>query len=155
MPAPPDFTALLGIAFFLLVLGVVFYLNQALITQMGEWWDRIVRGNVLLRPPEGVISSAVLFFALLGGTYFVIGAVRWAVTRSKIRTLSASLTGVAMVAFAYLLYRYSLTEVSGPFVLSVEAAVVAVLLFTFIFGGIYWTTIAPRPAPSGVSPRQW
>lgn len=145
----PDFTGLFGIAFFLLVIGVVFFVNQNLLPQMGQWWDQIVAGRGLLRPPEGIITSGALFFALLGLTNFAMAALRWGVTRSKLRTIGAALGGVAMIAFAYLLYRYSRRDVSGAFILSVEAAVVGILLLIFIGSGVYWTTTGRRLAAQG------
>src|SRR6266540_2674134 len=68
-PAPreraPDFVGLLGF---------VFYLNQNLLTNLRQWWDQIVAGQLLYRPPEGVISSAIGFWALIGVTNFVVAA---------------------------------------------------------------------------------
>src|SRR6266508_47467 len=46
----PDFVGLLGFAFFLLVLGVVFYLNQNLLTNLRQWWDQILERHRLLGP---------------------------------------------------------------------------------------------------------
>ncbi|HYS72971.1 MAG TPA: zinc ribbon domain-containing protein [Thermoplasmata archaeon] len=149
-PAPreraPDFVGLLGVAFFLLVLGVVFYLNQNLLTDLRQWWDQIVAGQLLFRPPEGVISSAVGFWALIGVTNFVVAALRWSLRRTKIHTLGAALGGIGAIAFAYLLYRYSLRELSGSQLVSFEAAVLAILLFVYIGLGLHWTSTRRRLA---------
>src|SRR6266487_1119219 len=141
-----DLHALLGVAFFLLVLGVVFYLNQNLLTDLRQWWDQIVAGQLLFRPPEGVISSAVGFWALIGVTNFVVAALRWSLRRTKIHTLGAALGGVGAITFAYLLYRYSLRGLSGSQVVSFEAAVIAIMLFVYIGLGLHWTSTRRRLA---------
>lgn len=142
----PEFVGLLGFAFFLLVLGVVFYLNQNLLTNLRQWWDQILAGQLLFRPPEGVISSAIGFWALIGVTNFVVAALRWSLRRTKIHTLGAAFGGVGAITFAYLLYRYSLRELSGSQLVSFEAAVIAILLFVYIGLGLHWTSTRRRLA---------
>ena len=152
MPRPrtPDYVALFGVAFFLLVLGIVFFLNGNLLTELRRWWDQVVAGRGAFRPPEGVIASAGLFWGLLGVSNFGIAFLRWFFTRSRIRTLGSLLGGIAMVMFSYFLYRYSLRDMSGSFVVALEAGVIAVLLFIYIGAGLYWTTPRYRPALGGV-----
>ncbi len=142
----PDFVGLLGFAFFLLVLGVVFYLNQNLLTNLRQWWDQILAGRLLFRPPQGVVLSAIGFWALIGVTNFVVAALRWSLRRTKIHTLGAALGGVGAITFAYLLYRYSLRELSGSQVVSFEAAVIAIMLFVYIGLGLHWTSTRRRLA---------
>src|SRR5438128_9226009 len=157
MPRPrtPDYVALFGVAFFLLVLGIVFFLNGNLLTELRRWWDQVVAGRGAFRPPEGVIASAGLFWGLLGVSNFGIAFLRWFFTRSRIRTLGALLGGIAMVMFSYFLYRYSLRDLSGLLTVGREAAVIAVLLFVYIGLGLYWTTPRWRPSVEGIyrSPR--
>ncbi len=149
-PRTPDFVGLFGVAFFFLVLGVVFYLNGNLLTELRRWWDQILAGRAAFRPPEGLIVSAGLFWGLLGVSNFGIGFLRWFFTRSRIRTLGALLGGIAMVTFSYFLYRYSVRDMSGSLVVSLEAAVIAVLLFVYIGLGLYWTTPRWRPSVEGI-----
>lgn len=145
-PRSPDFVGLFGVAFFFLVLGIVFYLNGNLLTELRRWWDQILAGRAAFRPPEGVIASAGLFWGLLGVSNFGVAFLRWFFTRSRIRTLGALLSGIAMITFSYFLYRYSLRDMSGSLVVGLEAAVIAILLFVYIGLGLYWTT--PRWRPS-------
>src|SRR5437867_7908569 len=142
MPRPrtPDYVGLFGVAFFLLVLGIVFYLNGNLLTELRRWWDQVLAGRGAFRPPEGVIVSAGLFWGLLGVSNLGIAFLRWLFTRSRIRTLGALLGGIAMVMFSYFLYRYLLRDMSGSIVVALEAGVIAVLLFVYIGAGLYWTT---------------
>jgi hypothetical protein len=145
----PDFVALFGVAFFLLVVGVVFYLNQNLLTEIRRWWDQILAGQIAFRPPEGLIISAAWFWGLLGVSSFGIAFLRWMFTHARIRTLGAVLDGIAMIAFAFFLYRYSLRALSGSLVIALEAAVLAALLFIYIGSGLYWTSTSRRPAVAG------
>src|SRR6266480_329970 len=46
----PDFVALIGVAFFLLILGVVFTLNTNLLNDFRSWWDLIQPGGLFVRP---------------------------------------------------------------------------------------------------------
>src|SRR6266705_3688894 len=123
MPRPrtPDYVGLFGVAFFLLVLGIVFYLNGNLLPEIRRWGDQVLAGRGAFRPPEGGIVSAGLFWGLLGVSNFGIAFLRWFFTRSRIRTLGALLGGIAMVMFSYFLYRYSLRDMSGSFVVALEA----------------------------------
>jgi hypothetical protein len=140
----PDFVGLFGVAFFLLVVGVVFYLNPSLLTEIRRWWDQILAGRIAFRPPEGLIISAAWFWGLLGLSSLGIAWLRWTFTHSRIRTLGAVLDGIAMIAFGYFLYRYALRAVSGSLVISLEAAVIAALLFIYIGSGLYWTSARRR-----------
>ena len=149
-PRPPDYVGLFGVTFFLLVLGIAFYLNGNLLTELRRWWDQVLAGRGAFRPPEGVIISAGLFWGLLGVSNFGIAFLRWFFTRSRIRTLGAILGGIAMVMFSYFLYRYSVRDMSGSLVVALEAGVIAVLLFIYIGAGLYWTTPRYRPAYEGV-----
>src|SRR3989475_11972087 len=123
-PAPrartPDFVGLFGVAFFLLVIGVVFYLNQNLLSEIRRYWDQILAGRIAFRPPEGLIISAAWFWDLLGISSFGIAFLRWTFTRSRIRTFVAFLAGIGMIALAFFLYRYSLPTLSGSLVVSLE-----------------------------------
>src|SRR5437879_11619445 len=92
-PRTPDFVGLFGVAFFFLVLGIVFYQNGNLLTELRRWWDQILAGRAAFRPPEGLIVSAGLFWGLLGVSNFGIAFLRWFFTRSRIRTLGALLGG--------------------------------------------------------------
>src|SRR5947209_7991606 len=69
---------------------------------------------------------------------------------SPIRPLGSLLGGIAMVMLSYFLYRYSLRDMSGSFVVALEAGVIAVLLFIYVGAGLYWTTPRYRPALGGV-----
>src|SRR6266508_280993 len=101
---------------------------------------------IRLIPPPAPRERAPDFVALLGVTNFVVAALRWSLRRTKIHTLGAALGGIGAIALAYLLYRYSLRELSGSQVVSFEAAVIGILLFVYIGLGLHWTSTRRRLA---------
>lgn len=146
----PDFMGLVGLAFFLFVVGFVFYANPNLGTDLRLWSDRVVRNGLFARPPEGVITSAVLFFFLMGIASFVTATLRVVVGRHRFRALSDVIGGVALVLLSFLLSLYASRTISGQLVLATWAAVLGVLLLIYISLGIYfsWMRHVPRPGPS-------
>ncbi len=146
----PDFMGLVGLAFFLFVVGFVFYANQNLGTDLRIWSDRAVRNGLFTRPPEGVITSAVLFFFLLGITSFITAALRVAVGRHRFRALADVLGGVGLVLLSFLLSLYANHTISGQLVLATFAAVLGILLLIYISLGIYWSWMrrVPKPGPT-------
>src|SRR2546422_7322811 len=93
MPRPrtPDYVALFGVAFFLLVLGIVFFLNGNLLTELRRWWDQVVAGRGAFRPPEGGVSSAGLFCGHPRVSNFGIAFPRWVFSTVWILELRAPL----------------------------------------------------------------
>ena len=85
----------------------------------------------LVRPPNGLIFSATIFFGLLGVFEFFKAIVRlWAKT-SKRRVLAGTLQGVALVLFAYLLDLYRRALVGWQFVLALEVVAVGLLVVIY------------------------
>ncbi len=115
-----------------------------LLNEIRRWWDQILAGRIAFRPPEGLIISAAWFWGLLGISSFGIAFLRWTFTRSRIRTFGAFLAGIGMIAFAFFLNRYSQRTLSGSLVISLEAALLALLLFIYIGSGLYWTSARRR-----------
>ena len=93
---------------------------------------------------EVLVALVVMSIGLLGISSFGIAFLRWTFTRSRIRTFGAFLAGIGMIAFAFFLNRYSLRTLSGSLVISLEAAVLAGLLFIYIGSGLYWTSARRR-----------
>ena len=148
-PRPPrrqrrDFVGLVGLGFFLLILGVLFYMNQNLVTDLRVWWDQLVAGQILVRPPEGVITSGVVFWGLIGVTKIILAPARWVVRRTKIHTLGAVLGGIGTIAFAYLLTRYAARDFTGWQVAGYEAGVIAFLLVMYVGLGLHWSSARRR-----------
>ncbi len=118
----PDFVALIGVAFFLLILGVVFTLNTNLLNDFRSWWDLIQPGGLFVRPPDGIVRSGLLFFALLGLSNFLTSGLRWVLDRNRFGALARVLAGLGFVSLAILTWRYSLRAFSGSLVVSIWTA---------------------------------
>src|SRR5213083_679597 len=144
----PDFVALIGVAFFLLILGVVFTLNTNLLNDLRSWWDLILPGGLFARPPDGIVRSGLLFFALLGLSNFITSGLRWVLDRNRFGALARVLAGLGFVSVALLTWRYSLRAFSGSLVVSIWTAILGALLVIYIAVGLYWVR-ARRPAVPG------
>jgi len=60
----------------------------------------------LIRPPEGLVSSAILFFTLIGLSNFFEAGIKLWITKVMRQVLADILSGVALVLFAYLIHLY-------------------------------------------------
>lgn len=144
----PDFVGLIGVAFFLLTVGIVFTLNTNMLTDLRLWWDRIVPNGVFVRPPEGIIASGIVFFGLLGLSNFLTSGLRWVLDRNRFGALARILAGIGFLSLALLTWRYSLFAINGSQVISTWTAVLGTLLVIYIAIGLYWVR-SRRPAPVG------
>jgi uncharacterized membrane protein len=146
---------LMGFALFLFIVGAVFYANPSLGTDLRVWSDRVAQSGIFTRPPEGVITSAVLFFFLSGVSAFVTAALRLVIGRRRYRAMSDVFSGIGAVIFAFLLSLYANFTISGQLVLATEAAAVGILLLVYISLGMYWSWMRhlPRPETRATTPR--
>jgi Protein of unknown function (DUF835)/zinc-ribbon domain len=144
----PDFVGLIGVAFLLLIVGIVFTLNTGLLTDLRLWSDLIVANGLFVRPPDGIITSGIIFFGLLGLSNFLTSGLRWILDRSRFGALARVLAGVGFLSLAFLTWRYSLRAMSGSLVISVWTAILGTFLVIYIAVGLYWVR-ARRPAPTG------
>jgi len=144
----PDFVGLIGVAFFLLIVGIVFTLNTNLLNDLRLWSDLVVANGLFVRPPDGIIASGIIFFGLLGLSNFLTSGLRWILDRSRFGALARVLAGVGFLSLAFLTWRYSLRAMSGSLVISVWTAILGTFLVIYIAVGLYWVR-ARRPAPTG------
>ena len=148
-----QFLGLLGFAFFLFAVAVVFALNPNLWEGLRQWNQLVTANNtVLIRPPDTVIVSVAWFFAIMGVFEFISAFLRWSLRWLRLRAASRILTGVGDLIFAALLLRYADRAISGAFVITVLVGVFAALLMIYITLGVYWSasrrvpwTPAPQP----------
>src|SRR2546422_3313324 len=98
MPRPrtPDYVAMFGVAFFLLVLGIVFFLNGNLLTELRRWWDQVVAGRGALRPPAGGVPRPRPFLGLLRVSHFGNPLLPPGFPPPRVPTLAAPLRGIAL-----------------------------------------------------------
>jgi len=144
----PDFVGLIGIAFFLLIVGIVFSVNTNLLADLRLWWDRILPNGIFVRPPEGIIRSGIVFFLLLGLSNFLTSGLRWVLDLNRFGALARILAGIGFLSLALLTWRYSLVAITGSQVISTWTAVLGTLLVIYIAIGLYWIRTR-RPTPVG------
>jgi hypothetical protein len=139
---------LLGFAFFLVAVAVVFGQNPNLIGDL-RVWSQVASDNhtVFVRPPDGVIVSAAWFFGVMGVLEFVAAGIRWALAWMPLRSAGRALSGIGDLMFAALLSLYAGRSISGTFLVTVLVGVLAVLLMIFVTLGIYWSTPRAFPRP--------
>jgi hypothetical protein len=148
----PDFVGLIGVAFFLLIVGIVFTLNTSLLDHLRQWWDLMQAEDfpeaLFVQPPSGIVRSGMFFFGLLGLSNFLTAGLRWSLDRSRFGALARLFAGIGFFGLAALIWRYTLGALTGAQVLSAWTATLGVLLVAYIATGLYWVR-ARRPAPSG------
>jgi hypothetical protein len=148
----PDFVGLIGVAFFLLIIGIVFTLNTNFFNDLGNWWDLMridgLPGGLFVRPPPGVITSGMFFFGLLGLSNLLTAGLRWIVDRSRFGALARVFAGIGFLSLAALIWRFSANALNGGLVISIWTAILGILLVLYIATGLYWVRVR-RPAPAG------
>lgn len=138
-PRPqPDPLGLVGFAFFLVILGVVFITNSQVFNQLFSWLAGMGKQGVAFRPPDGLISSAALFWALAGVSGFGMAFLRLSLQRLWVRALADVFSGVGEIVFAALLTLYGSQLMTSSEVLAVEVIVVGVLLFVYVAVGLVY-----------------
>lgn len=160
-PPPPrrprqpheDLFGLLSLAFFLLAVAVVFYLNPNLVEGFRQWTAGIAaKGTIFFRPPEAVIVSAAWFFGIVGVLEFVAAFLRWSFRWLPLRAVAPLLEGVGDLSFTVLLLGYASRAISSGFVITVFIGVLAALLMIYVTLGVYWSagrgfSWTPEPQP--------
>src|SRR5437879_5399290 len=144
----PDFVGLIGVAFFLLIVGIVFTLNTNLLNDLRFWSDLIVANGLFVRPPDGIIASGIIFFGLLRLSHFLTPGLSWLLYRSRFGALARVLAGLGFLSLAFLTWRCSMRAMPGSLVISVWTAILGTFLVIYIAVGLYWVR-ARRPAPTG------
>jgi hypothetical protein len=148
-----DLVGLMGLAFVLFAIATVFAINSNLATDIQAWTHLAQAHNsVFVRPPEGIISGAAWFFAVVGILEFAAAGLRWALHWTPLRVAGRALSGVGDLVFAALLFLYSARTISGAFLLTVLAGSVGVLLVMYVSLGILWASARAAPRPEPVPP---
>ena len=123
-----DYLGLVSFGFFLLTVGIVFTLNSNIIDDFRLWIQQISTRQIPVRPPEGLIFGAALFFGLIGVFEFVMAGIRLATNDIKRRVLADIFTGIALILFAYLLNLYGGRYFTWQMVLGTEAIACGILI---------------------------
>lgn len=126
-----DYLGLLSFGAFILIVGIVFAANPNLIFNFSSWIEQMTTQQHLIRPTEGLVSSATLFFALIGLSNFFEAGVRLLISKTRRQVLTDILSGIALVLFAYLIHLYGGYILAWQMVLAIEAIVVGVLVVLY------------------------
>jgi len=129
-----DYFGLVSFGIFLLVVGVVFMANPNIPADFQLWVEQMSYAQDFVRPPEGLMTSAILFFGLIGVLDFFQASLRFWFDRSKRRMLVDILSGIALVLLAFLIYLYSNHSIEWQMVIAIEvvAAGLLVMLYSII-----------------------
>jgi len=126
-----DYSGLVSFGVFLLMVGIIFLVNPNLISDFRSWVDTMRTQETLLRPTQGVIDSATLFFALVGISNFFIASIRFMAHQRLRRVLTSILSGVALVSFSYFIYLYGTHALAWQMTLAAEAIVCGLLIILY------------------------
>ncbi len=126
-----DYLGLVSFGTFLLVVGIVFVANPNLISDFRLWIEQMTTMQNLVRPPKGLIVSAIIFFGLIGLSDFFKAGIRFWIAQSRRQVLADILSGTALALFAYLVYLYGGYTLGWQMVLAIEAVAVGLLLILY------------------------
>ena len=126
-----DYSGLVSFGIFLLIVGTVFIVNPNLISEFRFWVRQSVNEKTLVRPPQGLIVAATVFFGLTGLSNFFVAGIRLFTYRARTGVLSDALSGVALLSFSYLIYLYGAYTVTWQVVLALEAMVCGLLIILY------------------------
>ncbi len=126
-----DYLGLISFGAFLLIVGIVFIANPNMISDIRSWAEQMANQKDLVRPPEGLIVSGVLFFGLLGVSDFLKAGIRFWVDKSRRRVLAEICSGIALVFFAYLISLYGNNMLAWHMVFAAEAVAVGLLIIVY------------------------
>jgi len=126
-----DYLGLISFGIFVIIVGIIFVANPNLVSDFRLWIEQMTDERHLIRPPEGFISSVVLFFGLIGLSDFFKAGIRLWIAEARRQVLVDILSGVALVLFAYLIHLYSSYVLTWQMVLATEAIVVGLLVVLY------------------------
>jgi hypothetical protein len=132
-----DYLGLVSFGFFLLTVGIVFTMNPNIVDDFRSWIILISTAHMPVRPPEGLIYSATLFFSVVGIFDFAMAGIRLAAHDLKRRVLTDVLSGFALILFAYLIHLYIENYFTWQMVLGTEAIVCGILVTVYSIAR-YW-----------------
>ena len=126
-----DYSGLVSFGLFLLIVGIVFVANANIVSDFGLWVEQLTSEKHLLRPPPELITSATLFFGLIGLSNFFVAGIRYMIDRARRRVLSDVLSGIALVSFSYLIHLYGIHALTWQMVLAVEVIACGLLVIAY------------------------
>ena len=126
-----DYMGLVSFGAFILTVGIVFVVNPKLFSDFRLWIEQMRTMETLVRPPRGLIVSAIVFFGLIGLSDFFKAGIRVWIAQSRRQVLADILSGAALTLFAYLIYLYGNYTLGWQMVLAIEAVAVGLLVILY------------------------
>jgi len=125
---------LLEFGLFLLVVGAVFLSNPSVPGELVDWVKLMADLSTPIRPQASLISSATLFFGLIGLSNLFTAVVRVLMDKVWRRILPDLLAGAGFLALAYLVSLYAKEAITFTNVIAVEAIVfgISVVLYSVL-----------------------
>ncbi|MDH5689503.1 MAG: hypothetical protein OEZ48_16765 [Candidatus Bathyarchaeota archaeon] len=127
-----DFAGLISFGAFLIVVAITFLANPNMVSDFQLWIERVTSENILLRPSQGLITSATVFFGLIGLSNFLVAGVRFKLDKATRRAFADILSGMALLLFSYLIYLYGSYALAWQMVLTIQ--IVAIGLLVILYG---------------------
>lgn len=125
-----DYLGLVSFGAFILIVGIVFIANPNLISDFISWIEQMTDKQHLIRPEE-LISSATLFFTLIGLSNFFEAGIKLWIGKTRRQVSADILSGVALVLFAYLIHLYCIYALTWQIVIAIEAIAVGLLVVSY------------------------
>ena len=145
----PDLLGPIGAGVFFITLGIVLAANPALPSQLGQWLAQIGSQGPFHRPPDGVIGSAALLFAIGGVVGLGLAALRFQLERRRWRAFMDALGALATLGFSALLYLYAGRSISGLAGIGGAIVMVGAMIIVGVLVGITrserWWRFGPEP----------
>jgi len=126
-----DYSGLVSFGIFLLAVGVVFIVNPRVISEFSSWVRQLANEKILMRPPQGLIVVATVFFCLTGLSNFLVAGIRLFTYGTRRRVFSDVLSGIALASFSYLIYLYGKYAITWQMVLAIEVIVCGLLIILY------------------------
>lgn len=126
-----DHMGLVSFGIFIVIVGIVFVTNQNLVSDLTLWIERMTSEQSLIRPPEGLIGSAVIFFSLIGFSDFLKAGIRLRIGQPRKRVLADILSGITLVLFAYLIHLYGSYVLTWQMTLAIEIVSCGLLIILY------------------------
>ena len=119
---------------FLLVVGVVFWLNPNVFGEFIAWVTLMADLEAYVDPPAVLTTGLTMFFGLIGGSNILTAAMRLFVDKNRGRILTDVLSGAALLTFTYLVSLLFRGEMVWTSVLAIEAIVVgaSIVLYSIL-----------------------
>lgn len=126
-----DYSGLMSFGIFLLIVGIIFVINPNVFSDFRLWIEKLTNEKALSRPPQGLITSATLFFGLIGLSDFFVAGVRFMTDKAKRRVLADILSGIALILFSYLIHLYGGHALTWQMVLAIEIVACGLLVVLY------------------------